>query len=445
MNTTTDIAGKLSAGDRSFAGAPLALGVFLASLAIVLFTVVDIRRGFLLPAGEYARVGAPSALLNLNELHIALLVVGSAGLWSGYRLLARLGSAPQRSLLAKVLAAGIGLFLIVDLFTYRAVPPARALAAGKLGVSQAIPFDALPALLEPVGYAANYMLLVWHATVLGLLLGGLYLAAAPGLVSRLNGKGFGAHLTGSAIGVAQPFCSCCAAPIGGSLYRAGASLGPTLAFVVSAPMLNITSLILAAAMLPAEFAMLRIAGGVVVGLFVTYLVSRLAGRWVKESDRQECSVPSWPGRVLNGYARLFRLEEFIRARPVESPAGLITTWIGMTWRLGRVVVPVLFVGAVIAAALAGLMPSSGNTAWSVAVASAIGTALMVPTWTEIPLAAGLIAKGLTSPAAALLLTLPAVSIPCLAVLGGATRSLKVPLLLGAAVMLAGIIAGLMFL
>ncbi|MBI2858650.1 MAG: permease, partial [Chloroflexi bacterium] len=51
----------------------------------------------------------------------------------------------------------------------------------------------------------------------------------------------------------------------------------------------------------------------------------------------------------------------------------------------------------------------------------------------------------TSPAAALLLTLPAVSIPCLAVLGGATRSLKVPLLLGAAVMLAGIIAGLMFL
>lgn len=445
MNTTTNIAGKLSAGEKTFPGAPIALGVFLASLAIVLFTVVDIRRGFLLPAGEYTRVGAPSALLYLNELHLALLVIGCAGLWSGYRLLARLGDNPQRSLLAKVLAAGIGLFLIVDLFTYRALPASRALAAGKLGIGQAIPFDALPAFLEPVGYAANYMLLVWHATVLGLLLGGLYLAAARGLVSRLNGKGFGAHLTGSAIGVAQPFCSCCAAPIGGSLYRAGASLGPTLAFVVSAPMLNITSLILASAMLPAEFAVLRIAGGVIVGLFVTYLVSRLAGRWVKESDRQECSVPSWPGRLLNGYARLFRLEDFVRARPAESPAGLITTWIGMTWRLGRVVVPVLIVGAVIAAALAGLMPSSGNTAWSVAVASAVGTALMVPTWTEIPLAAGLIAKGLTSPAAALLLTLPAVSIPCLAVLGGATRSLKVPLLLGAAVMLAGIIAGLMFL
>lgn len=449
MSATRNWAEKLSApGARVAARPAAAFTVFLVSFGLLLLTIVDVRRGFLLPTTAYAKVGAPSVLLYLNELHLPLLLAGSLGVWFGYRLIVRLDATAERmSALVKVLAVGIGLLLVVDLFTYRAVPAARALAAGKLGVGKAIPFDALPAWLEPLGYAANYLLLVWHATVLGLLLGGLYLAVAPGLASRLSGKGFGSHLTGSAAGLAQPFCSCCAAPIGGSLYRAGASLGPVLAFTVSAPMLNITSLILASALLPPEFAMLRIAGGVVVGVFATYLVSVLARRWVVEGDRGGPAVgtPSWPARVTNGYARLFRLEEFVKGRAVDSPATLVTTWLGMTWRLGRLVVPVLFIGAVLAAALVGAMPSPGNTAWSVAGASAVGTALMIPTWTEIPLAAGMIDRGLTGPAAAMLLTLPAVSIPCLAVLAGATRSVRVPLLLAVLVIVVGFLAGLLFL
>ncbi|MBI2958170.1 MAG: permease [Chloroflexi bacterium] len=426
-----------------------AVAVFLASLGLLLFAVVDIRRGFLLPAAAYAKVGAPSVLLYLNVWHLPLLLAGGVGLWLGYRLVARLHGTPEgMSRLVRVLAIGIVVLLVVDLFTYRAVPAARALAAGKLGVGQAIPYDALPPWVEPFGSAANYLLLVWHATVLGLLLGGLYLTVAPGIVSRLSGRGFVSHLAGSGAALAQPFCSCCAAPIGGSLYRAGASLGPVLAFTVSAPMLNITGLILASALLPTQFAVLRIAGGVVVGVFVTYLVAIMARRWAAaahESHETHARWTSWAARAMDAYARLFRLEELVTGRRVDSPATLVTTWLGMTWRLARLVAPVLFTGAVLAAALVRLMPSSGNTAWTVAAASAVGTAFMIPTWTEIPLAAGMIDRGLTGPAAALLLTLPAVSIPCLAVLAGATRSAKAPLLLALLIMVLGMVAGLLFL
>ncbi len=71
--------------------------------------------------------------------------------------------------------------------------------------------------------------------------------------------------------------------------------------------------------------------------------------------------------------------------------------------------------------------------------------LMVPTWTEIPLAVGLINNGLTGIAAAVLISLPAVSIPCLFIIGGAVRSLKVVLILGFSVLLTGILAGIIFL
>lgn len=435
----------------------ISTAAFLVSLGLLLLTVVDIRRGFLFP--DYFKVGAPSTLLNLDPYHLPLLLVGGLGVWLAYRYMARLEKGlKERGIdlktLARVVAIVIGVLLVIDLFTYRGVPASRIVDAGEMGVGPGtmglgwgIPVASFPGWLQPMAEGINYLLVVWHATALGMLLGGLFLVAGAGIMVRMKGRGFGAHLTGVATALPQPFCSCCASPIGATLYRKGASLGPVLAFTVSSPMLNITGLVLASVLLPTEFALLRIGGGIIVGVFITYGVSLIAARWVIEGEAEvrHGKLFEWSSRILGAYSRLFHFERLFSEGAVDSPAVLISNWLGMAWRLARVVVPVLLVGSVLAVYVVQIMPDYGNNIIGVAVTAIFATLLMVPTWTEIPLAAGLINNGLTGIAAVVLITLPAVSMPCLFIIAGAVRSLKVALILGLSVLLAGILAGIIFL
>ncbi len=430
---------------------------FLVSLGLLLLTVVDIRRGFLF--SDYFKVGDPSTLLNLDLRHLPLLLVGGLGVWLAYRYMAGLEKGLKESgihlkTLARVVAIVIGVFLVIDLFTYRGVPASRIVAAGEMsakpgtmGLGWAMPIASFPGWLQPMAEGINYLLVVWHATALGMLLGGLFLVAGAGIMVRMKGRGFGAHLAGTVMALPQPFCSCCASPIGATLYRKGASLGPVLAFTVSSPMLNITTLVLAAALLPTEFALLRIAGGIIVGVFITYGVSLIAARWVTggEAEARRGKLFEWSSKVLGAYSRLFHFERLFSEGAIDSPAVLISNWLGMASRLAKVVIPLFIVFSVLAVYIVQAMPDSGNNIIGVVVTAIFATLLMVPTWTEIPLAVGLINNGLTGIAAVVLITLPAVSIPCLFIIAGAVRSLKVTLILGFSVLLAGILAGIIFL
>ncbi|MBF8268205.1 MAG: hypothetical protein HW388_1713 [Dehalococcoidia bacterium] len=430
----------------------LSLAAFLAATALLLFTVVEMRRAFLFPLADYFKVGSPSAILYLNQGHIPLLVVAVLGLGLGYRAMAgiekRLEAGMNLKAPTNLLAIALAAFLVADLFIYRGVPASRIADAGKIGVGRALDLSRFPGWLEPLGQGINYMALVWHATVLGILIGALLLAVVGGFLKPMLGrKGFKAHVAGAVLAIPQPFCSCCAAPVGAALYQGGAALGPTLAFVVSSPMLNPTSLILATALLPGEFAVLRILGGLVVGVFLTYVVSLAASRWA--SQETAMTRPNrWvemSARVVSSYSQLFRFGDTLAGRPSETATALISSWLSLAWRLGRVVVPVLFVGSVVTAAVVEAMPSPSDNMVGVLAASAFGTLLMVPTWTELAIAGGLIREGLPGPAAALLLTLPAVSIPCLLIVGGAVRSFRVVLLLGLLVFLVGLGVGALFL
>ena len=70
---------------------------------------------------------------------------------------------------------------------------------------------------------------------------------------------------------------------------------------------------------------------------------------------------------------------------------------------------------------------------------------MISSWTEIPVALQMIQAGFYGPAATLLVVLPPVSLPCLLILGGCIVRSRVAALLGLVIVVAGIIAGLMFL
>ena len=289
------------------------------------------------------------------------------------------------------------------------------------------------------------MLIVWHATLLGMLLGGLFLVAGASIGVIMKGSGFRSHLAGAAMALAQPFCSCCAAPVGSALYRKGASLGPVLAFTVSSPMLNITSLILATVLLPARFALLRILAGIVVGVFITYAVSIMAKSWASENETRPGKLSGWATTLISAYSRLFHFESLFSEAAMSSPGTLISNWLSMVWKLARVMIPVLIIGAILASYIVRATPTAGNTLPGVIITSIFATLLMAPTWTEIPLAARFINDGLTGIAAVVLIALPAVSLPCLIIIAGAVRSLKVAIILGLAVFAVAVLAGIMFL
>ena len=442
--------------------APYYTGIafFLISLALLFLTVVDIRRGFLF-APDYFKIGSPSVLFNFNLGHLPMLLVGGLGVWLSYRYLKGFekgleGNAVNLKAMTTFTAVAIGVLMVIDLFTYRGVPASRTLAAGKMGPGAgmfgqglAIPVASLPGWLQPAGDGINYLLVVWHATVLGLLLGGLFLVAVGtgGFMDRLKGKGFGSHVVAAAMALPAPFCSCCAAPIGGALFRKGASLGPVLAFTIAAPMLNITTLILAAALLPPEFALLRILGGIIVAVFLTYFVSLVGSRWITEDALSPGSgrILSWSSKIMTAYNRLFRFESLLAAESPKSPVTLISNWMSMAGRLARVVIPIFLVTAPLTAYIVRLMPQTANTLGGVIVTSFFATLLMSPTWSEIAFAGGMVARGFPAIAAVSLITLPAVSIPCLLILSGAIGKMRIAVITGLAVFLVGIAAGIIFL
>jgi uncharacterized membrane protein YraQ (UPF0718 family) len=116
-----------------------------------------------------------------------------------------------------------------------------------------------------------------------------------------------------------------------------------------------------------------------------------------------------------------------------------------SWKAAKVVLPTLLLGGIIAGVVVVFLPTVfTNNIGGVLLASFLGTPLMIATWTEIPVASVLASQGLSGPAAALLVTLPAVSLPCLLIFGGALRSGKIAALLGLATFLFGVTAGLIF-
>jgi uncharacterized membrane protein YraQ (UPF0718 family) len=434
------------AGSRYF----LLLGLFLGFVGLLLLTVVDLRRGVLLPPSLYTKVGSPSAILYVHPVHLLMLfaaLLGSAGVYralireEGGALAAGVDLPRARNLTAGVLLAA----LVVDLFVYRSVQAARIVHAGNLGVSFAFPVWSFPGWTRPVAEAVNYLLVVWHATALGILIGGLLLVllrmpgGATGLERMLRARGLRAHVAGSLLALPYPFCSCCAGPLGASLSRAGTGLDALLSFLVASPMLNLTTLVLATVLLPAPYALLRVLGGVVLAVFGAYLVLRA----LRASGRVVVYRPSpWTDRL----AGLLALEHGLAEADARTPATFVAAWLRTSWRLARAAIPVLFLSAILTGALAPVILSFAgrNDLPSTLKAAAAGTLLMIPTWTELAVARPLIQQGVTGPAAALLLTLPAVSLPSLAVVGMALGDYRPCALLAGMVFLAGVLAGVAF-
>jgi uncharacterized protein len=396
----------------------------------------------------FAEYPVRTFLLVFNPWHVPMLAMAIAGMFVCYRGLIRRDAhraGPSRHL--KTVTIVILTLLVADLFAYRGVPAARSIASGRLTADWLGAFG-VTGWWMPVAQATSYLLNVWHATMLGILLSGLALTVLPAYFeSYVRRPGFTGSLFGAAFALPQPFCSCCSSVMAPSFVRGGASTTFLLSFIIGAPMLNVTTMLLALTLLPAPFAITRIVAGIVVTVLVTYLVARVSDRWegTRPPIKNPKPVAGWRRRLGAAYLGLFDLERIIRHRGVETPAQLIGAWLHASGRIA-LVLPTLWVWSVIASAIFRALPSAfGNNLTSVVLSAVVGTFFMISTWSEIPMALQLIQSGFTGPAAALLVVLPAISLPCMMLLGGSLQRFRVVALLSIGVMIVGIAAGALFL
>ena len=277
---------------------------------------------------------------------------------------------------------------------------------------------------QALEYALAYFNSVWKAAILGILLGSLLQVLLPtGWLLKVLGKtSFGSTAIGGLAAVPGMMCSCCAAPIAVGLRKKNASVGAALAFWIGNPMINPATLIFMTFVLSWKFTVIRL----VFGLILTFGVSYLANRFVK--DIQPIDI-----------------DQMI---PEEEEKGsFLTRWLKSMGMMVLYIVPayvlsVLLLGAGRVWLFPQLSDAQTNSILAILIFAIAGMLFVIPTAAEIPIVQTFMSLGIIGggPAAALLVTLPAISLPSLIMVAKSFPK-NVLLFVIASVIVLGIISG----
>ncbi len=258
-----------------------------------------------------------------------------------------------------------------------------------------------------LSYAAAYIRAIWQALVLALVLGaGVEVLLPRGMVSRLF-AGDGASARATAAALPSMMCTCCAAPVTIGLIRSEADTAAALAYFLANPVLNPATLVFIGFVLGWGWAGLRL----VLGVALVFLLSHFAARLMPAGRHLPPPHPA--------------------TTPDPAQVGYLRAYLAALWRLASRLVPEYFLlvfalGATRAWLFPAMTPVIGHAGWLPPLLAAIGTLFVIPTAGEVPIVQVLQHVGLGSAgAAALLVTLPAVSLPSLVMLG---RALPAPVL-----------------
>ncbi|TFE22725.1 permease [Cohnella luojiensis] len=280
-----------------------------------------------------------------------------------------------------------------------------------------------PSLAAAWEYAGVYFKSIWKAAVLGILLGSLVQVLLPSQwLQRVLGKAtFRSTLYGGVASIPGMMCSCCAAPIAASLRKRNVSVGASLAFWIGNPVLNPATLIFMTFVLSWKFTLIRVLFGVLLTFGVSYLANRI-------TDRKQ--IPVNPVTETTIQATSDKGSFFFR-------------WMKSLGTLLLQVIPAYIITVLVLGAFQGWMfPVSLNGVLAILIFALFGMLFVIPTAAEIPIIASFLALGVgTGPVAALLLTLPAVSLPSLIMV---SRSFprRVILFVALSVVVVGVLSGL---
>ncbi|TKC92489.1 permease [Trinickia terrae] len=277
-------------------------------------------------------------------------------------------------------------------------------------------------------YASAYAKAIWQALVLGLLLGSAVQTLLPAhWVARVLGStGLRSVAAGGLLALPGMMCTCCAAPVVVGLRARQASPGAAVAFWLGNSVLNPATLVFMGFVLGWHWTALRLALGALLVFGGGWLVNRHA----TSAERS---------------AALAQLDAFAEA--ASHQGNRFARWLKLLAQMALRLVPeyvvlVLLLGA----ARAWLFPHVGPEVddalgWIVAFAIA-GTLFVIPTAGEVPIVQAMLSFGVAAgPAAALLMTLPPISVPSLAMTARAL-GVRVQALLVLMVVATGVVGGL---
>ncbi len=231
----------------------------------------------------------------------------------------------------------------------------------------------------------------------GFLIAGLLsvLISSRTVERSLGGRGLMPSVKAALFGIPLPLCSCGVIPVAASLRRSGASPGAATSFLISTPQTGVDSIMVTFSLLGPVYAVFRPLAALVTGLIGGGLVEFLGrnkngGGDFADDCKGECYVKSENG------SKLLRALKY----------GFIT----LPQDIGK---PILL-GLLLAGLIAAVLPQDffasylGSGIIGMLVMMAVGIPIYVCATASVPLAAALIAAGI-SPGAALvfLMTGPA--------------------------------------
>lgn len=241
-----------------------------------------------------------------------------------------------------------------------------------------------------------YFLSIWPALVVALLISASVQALVPRswLPRVLNRRHLGSSaLAGGVASMPSMMCTCCAAPVAVTLRRNGVTRAAAIAYWLGNPLLNPAVLVFLLCIAPWQWTLTRMLIGAATVFGVAVSVGRITGE-------RGAGQP---------------LSETIAASEVDSASATIR-FARALLRLCLVLLPEYAIMVLVVGALRGwlltLTQPSHDGLLIVVLAAIVGTLIVIPTAGEIPILQGLALLGVSSGTlGALLITLPAISVP----------------------------------
>lgn len=248
----------------------------------------------------------------------------------------------------------------------------------------------------------NVLLMMAPWLIVGFLLAGIVGVLMPREWAEKamgKAKGWKGVLNAVLIGVPLPICSCGVLPLTQALRKSGASKGAAAGFLISTPQTGIDSILATYSLLGPFFAIMRpiaafltgIVGGGIVNLMTKNDVEVLTQSNGGTEKKAGCCCCCCHGKVEH---------------KEERKPNFIVASLKKSWELFREVVKPLFVGLIIAAVVTAFVPENffattfgGNDYLAMPAMILIGFPMYVCSTASIPIAASMIAKGLTPGAA----------------------------------------------
>lgn len=251
-------------------------------------------------------------------------------------------------------------------------------------------------------YSLAYFKAIWQALIVGVVLGSLVQIVVPkDWILRFLGKtSFSSTAIAGVSALPGMMCTCCAAPLVVGLRKQQSSIGAAIAFWMGNTALNPAVLVFMTFVLSWKFTVLRIVFGAILVFGVSYLANRFE---VKSSSVHTDKLNQ-------------KLQQEMSA-PTQVEGTWLTRWMRTLWKLTIQILPayvlsVLLLGMIRTWLFPALSPEAAHSLLAIIGFAIAGTLFVIPTAGEIPIIQTLQQFGLgMGPAAALLITLPVISIP----------------------------------